>query len=311
MVSSGENSAIFTFSPLPSGFGNTLGNGARRVLLSSLPGAAITAIKVVGATHEYSTLPGVKDSVLNIILNLKKIQFKKHSAGSEIVSLQKKGEGKVFARDIKVSSDIEILNPDLVITTLNGKNDSISMEINIGKGVGYLAVRDRLEKEEFGNSEWILVDAAFSPVKHVNYTVSPTRVGEMTNLDKLEIEIRTNGAISPEDSIKFAAELLTRYFNIFKAGSEEVVEPEFLTDFARTVEPEKEAEEMKESYTPIEILNLSPRTLNALINGDIGSIEELTQCSMAKLSTLRGFGKKAQEEVLEALKKRGLTLSGE
>ncbi len=304
------NTGVFTLSPLPSGFGHTLGNSMRRVLLSSLPGATITAIKVKGATHEYATLSGIKDSVLDIILNLKKVRFKKHSSEMEIISLEKKGNGPVLAKDIKSSSDIEILNPDEVITMIDGKKSSLSLQLRIEKGVGYLPVKDRAKKED--DAEWILVDAAFSPVLLCRYEVIPTRVGEMTNLDKLEIEVKTNGSLSPEECIKFCSELLQRYFNIFKAGSEEIVEPDYVTDFSRASQAEERVEpEEKESYTPIEILNLSPRTLNALINGDIGSIEELTKCTLAKLSTLRGFGKKAQDEVSSALQGRGLSLSEE
>jgi DNA-directed RNA polymerase subunit alpha len=306
-----NNTGLFTLSPLPSGFGHTLGNALRRVLLSSIPGAGITAVRVKGATHEYSTLPGVRDTILDIILNLKQVRFKKHSSEMEVVSLSKKGEGPVLASDIKTSSDVEVLNPDHVITLLDGKTTTLSMELRIEKGVGYLPVKDRLQTEE-DEADWILVDAAFSPVLAVRYEVTPTRVGEMTDLDKLQIEVKTDGALSAEESIKFTSEILQNYFNIFKSDSSELIEPDFIADFSkRTTTEETEEEEQKETYTPIEILNLSPRTLNALINGDIGSIEELTQCSLAKLSTLRGFGKKAQEEVISALKNRGLSLSEE
>ncbi|MBI5414781.1 DNA-directed RNA polymerase subunit alpha [Candidatus Peregrinibacteria bacterium] len=299
----------FTLSPLPSGFGHTVGNSLRRVLLSSIPGAGITAIKVKGATHEYASLPGMKDTVLDLILNLKQVHFKKHTSEMEIVTLEKKGTGPVTAKDIKTSSDIDILNPDQVITTLEGKNSALSLEIRIEKGVGYLPVKDRLKNEE--DAEWILVDAAFSPVLAVKYEVASTRVGEMTNLDKLEIEIKTDGSLSPEECVRFSAELLKNYFSIFTAQKEDLVEPDFIADFSKTKPAEAIEEGPSETYTPIEILNLSPRTLNALINGDIGSIEELTQCSLAKLSTLRGFGKKAQDEVIAALENRGLSLTEE
>lgn len=309
-VSKGNSIMVFMIAPLPSGFGHTLGNAVRRVLLSSLPGAAIVAIKVQGASHEYATLTGVKDSVMDIILNLKKVKFKKHSSETEIVSLQKKGEGAVTAKDIKTSSDIEILNPDEVITYLDGKNTSISIDIKIEKGVGYLPVKNRLQEEN--DSEWILTDAAFSPVLSVQYEVHPHRVGERTNLDKLEITVETDDSLSPEEAIKFSATLLQGYFSIFEKTVDEEVEPDFISDFNKIVEEEeKEEEEELKSYTPIEVLNLSPRTLNALINGGIGSIEELTACTLGKLSTLRGFGKKAQEEVLKALEERSLSLADE
>jgi len=300
-----DSHAIFTVSPLPTGYGMTVGNAFRRVLLSSLPGAAVTGIRMDGVTYEYATLKGVKDSVLDIILNLKGLQLKKDSSEATMATLEVSKEGIVLAKDIKLPSGVEIMNPDLYITTLD-KGGKLKMEIRIEKGVGYKPVAQMIKTDDTVNI--IFVDAFFSPVKKVRYDVEATRVGALTDLDKLTLEIQTNGAISPEDALKFASNVLKSYFGLFNAA-DVAVEPEFMTDPQKIIEKEKADETKKptqESYTPIEILGLSPRTLNALINGDIGSIEMLVKCSESKLTNLRGFGKKALTEVEAALESRGL-----
>ncbi len=306
----GKTRAIFSISPLPSGYGMTLGNAFRRVLLSSLPGAAVTAVKIDGVAHEYSTLSGVQDSVLDVILNLKQLQIKKHSKEPEVIKLSVNKEGDVLAKDIKHSSDVEILNPDLKITSINKKGAKISMELTVEKGVGYEPASLRKKGEKEIGIIW--VDAIFSPVIKVRYDVQSTRVGQMTDLDKLILEIETNGSITAEEALKFSANVLKSYFDLFIAGSAPV-EPEFQSDFTRVKAKQMEEEDdgKKETYTPIEILNLSPRTLNSLINGGIGSIEQLVKCTESKLSNFRGFGKKAMTEVSDALAPRGLKLTEE
>ncbi|MEK9133068.1 MAG: DNA-directed RNA polymerase subunit alpha [Patescibacteria group bacterium] len=300
--------AVFTVSPLPTGYGATVGNAFRRVLLSSLPGAAVTGVRIDGITYEYATMKGVKDSVLDMILNLKQLQIRKSSKEPAMAVLKANKEGIVTAKNIEVPSDVEILNPNLYITTLD-KGGKLNMEIRIEKGVGYLPVAQMQKGEDTANI--ILVDAFFSPVKKVHYDVEATRVGPLTNLDKLTLEIMTNGAISPEDALKFSSNVLKSYFSLFNVA-EVAVEPDFMTDITKITAKEKEEESKKpaqEAYTPIEILGLSPRTLNALINGEIGSIEMLTKCSESKLTNLRGFGKKALTEVKTALESRGFKLS--
>jgi DNA-directed RNA polymerase subunit alpha len=307
--SSKGNHAIFSVGPLPSGYGMTLGNAFRRVLLSSLPGSAITAVKVHGATHEYSTLPGIQDSVLDIILNLKNLQIQKHSKEKEVIKLSVKTSGNVTAKDIEHSSDIKILNPDLLITTINKKNIKLEMELVVEKGVGYQPVA--LRKKEEKDIGLILVDAIYSPVVKIRYDVTSTRVGQKTDLDKLIIEIETNGSIEPEDALKFSASILKSYFDLFLI-EEGNIEPDFQSDFqsVKHKELEEEQEESKkETYTPIEILNFSPRTLNALINAGIGSIEQLVKCTPNQMANFRGFGKKAMNEVADALESRGLKMT--
>lgn len=303
-----DSHAIFTVSPLPTGYGMTIGNAFRRVLLSSLPGAAVTGVRIEGITYEYATIKGVKESVLDIILNLKLLQLKKASKEPGLAVLKASKEGVITAKQIDVPSDVEILNPDLYITTLD-KGGKLNIEIRIEKGVGYVPVAQMQKSDDIANI--ILVDAFFSPVKKVRYDVEAARVGSLTSLDKLTMEIQTNGAIGPEDALKFASNVLKSYFGLFNIADVSV-EPDFVTDVAKISAKEKAEESKKpsqESYTPIEILGLSPRTLNALINGEIGSIEMLTKCTESKLTNLRGFGKKALGEVQSALEARGLKLT--
>ncbi len=305
-----DNSAIITISPLPSGYGMTLGNALRRVLLSSLPGAAVSGVKIKGVSHEYTTLKGVKESVLDIVLNLKQLNVKKDTKEKSTITLTANKAGEVTAKELKAPSDVEVLNKDLYITTLD-KGGKIEMEVYIEKGVGYTP--STLDKKEGQDPEVIEIDRVFTPIEKIKYDVEATRVGKMTNLDKLIMEIQTNGSISPEDAIKFAANVLESYFSIFDK-SETPVEAEFMSDFDQIAQKSAEEDSKKpaqEMYTPIEILGLSPRTLNSLINGGIGSIEQLTKCTESKLNNLRGFGKKALTEVADALKERDLTLAEE
>ena len=316
----GDNHTLFTVAPLPNGYGMTLGNAFRRVLLSSLPGAAVAAVKIKGASHEYTSLPGVKDSVLDLLLNLKQLNLKKHSKKPTTLKLEVKNRsGEVKASDIAKDADVEIINPDLVITTLDKKGE-LKMEIVVEKNVGYLpaAARQKNNKE----AGLIYLDAMFSPIERVRYDVTATRVGGMTDLDKLEIEVKTNGSMTPEDSVKFASNILKSYFDLFNQ-EEEAVEPEFAATLQKVQGSEEEkmefaneeenavGEASAEKYTPIETLQFSPRTLNALINGGIGSVEQLVKSNPSKIAELRGFGSKALDEVNEKLAAKGLKLEGE
>ena len=306
-----ENHAIFTVGPLPPGYGTTVGNSFRRILLSSLPGASITGLKIDGVSHEYSTVKGVKDSVLDITLNLKLIRFKKSTIEPSTVTLNVTKEGVVKAKDIKCPSDVEVLNPEQYITTVE-KGCKFNAEIRVEKGVGYLPAAQR-QKEGAGEPGLVIIDGLFSPVKKVRYEVEATRVGQMTNLDKLSIEVMTDGSITPENAVKFASNILQSYFSLFNAENA-MVEESYMSDFKKIAEKEQADEKNKpaqEAYTPIEILGFSPRTLNALINGGIGSVEQLSKCTESKLTNLRGFGKKALGEVEAALATKNLSLAKE
>lgn len=306
----GENHAIFTMGPLPTGYGVTLGNALRRVLLSSLPGACVTGIKIDGVNHEYTTVKGVKESVLDITLNLKLLDLNKTTTNVSFIILETNKSGAIHAKDIKCPSEVEILNPELHICTAE-KGTKLKIEMRVEKGVGYVPATVRQKDETDPNI--ILIDAIYTPVKKVRYDVEATRVGQTTNLDKLILEIETNGTISPEDALKFGSNLLQSYFNLFNVDNV-MVEADYMSDIKSILEKEKEQQSNKpaqESYTPIEILGFSPRTLNALINGGIGSIEQLSKCTESKLANLRGFGKKALTEVKSALDKKSLSLTEE
>lgn len=305
-----DNHMVFTMGPLPTGYGVTVGNALRRVLLSSLPGACVTGIKISGISHEYTTIKGVKESVLDITLNLKLLSIRKDSAKPSTIVLETTKGGEITGKDLSCPSDVEILNTDQYICTAE-KGTKLKIEMTVEKGVGYIPATVRQKKET--DAHIILLDAIYSPVKKVRYDVEATRVGQMTDLDKLIVEIKTNGAISPEDALKFASNILQSYFNLFNVENI-MVEEDYMSDIKSILEKEKEEEQKKpiqESYTPIEILGFSPRTLNALINGGIGSIEQLSRCTESKLTNLRGFGKKALNEVKAALEKKGFSLSEE
>jgi DNA-directed RNA polymerase subunit alpha len=309
----GDNHMVFSLGPLPPGYGMTVGNALRRVLLSSLPGAAVTGVKITGVTHEYSTIKGIKDSVLDINLNIKKLHIQKDDKEPSILELNVSKPGVVKAKDIKCPTGVKILNPDQYITTIDNKTAKLKMDLRVEKGVGYVPANIRIKEQKETDANMIVLDAIYTPVVKVRYDVENTRVGQMVNLDKLTLEIQTDGTITPEDALKFSSNILTSYFNLFNEEGI-MVEQDFMSDFAKIAAKEQEQEKAKpvqESYTPIEILGFSPRTLNALINGGIGSIEQLSKCTESKLSNLRGFGKKALTEVADALDKKGLKLADE
>lgn len=306
-----DNTAVFTMGPLPRGFGVTIANSLRRVALSSVPGSKVTGIKVKGVSHEYSTLPGIKDTVVDIMLNLKGLVVDKKELGVSWIKLTKNKAGVVSAKDIDAPSDVKILNPDMYITEIDQDKLELDIEIRVEKGVGYMSIEDLKKREEDVNV--LLIDANFSPVESVKYDITATRVGDMTNLDELEMNITTNGVLSPADVFKFSGDMLTSYFGLLNEEALQV-EGEFIGDIKDLLIREKEEvkEELeKESYTPIEIMGLSPRTLNALINGNILSIEQLTKCTETKLSSIKGFGKKAMTEIRASLAERGLKLLGD
>lgn len=306
-----ENVSSFVVWPLPKGYGVTLWNSLRRILLSTIPGTKITGVKVAGVSHEYSTLPGIKDSVVDVILNLKDLVLDKPDVGIEWLKLSKSTAGKVTAADIQTPAGVEILNKDLYITEIDKDGLELNIDIRVEKGVGYLTVDELKQREE--DVEVLLVDTNFSPVVNVKYNIENARFGDITNLDSLEMEVITNGAISPVEALKFSSNMLTSYFSIFNEESLQV-EWQFISNVKDLISKEKEEvqEELeKETYTPIEIMGLSPRTLNALINGNILSIEQLTKCTETKLSSIKGFGKKAMTEIRASLAERGLKLLGD
>ncbi len=280
------NEETFLIGPLPNGYGVTLGNSLRRVMLSSIPGTRVTGLKIAGVNHEYATLPGVHDSVLDILLNLKNLVIEKKSIGVEWLTITKKKGGVVTGADIEASAGITIHNKDIIITSLDNGFD-FSAQIRIEKNVGYVSIEELKRREDDTNV--LLVDANFSPVVNVKYDVETARYGDITNLDSLSMIVKTNGVMSPSDVVKFSGKMLESYFALFNEDSLQVG-GEFIADIRQVLEREKQevkSELEKETYTPIEIMGLSPRTLNALVNGDILSIEQLTKCTEAKLSSIK------------------------
>jgi len=294
-----DTSATFAIEPLHSGYGMTLGNSIRRVLLSSISGAAITSFKVEGATHEFTTIAGVKEDVVDIMLNLKGIRFRVFSDEPQNLRITKKGKGTVTAKDIAVNSDVEVVNPDHVIATIDDDKASFVMDLVVETGRGYRTIDESAAKKA---SDQIAVDAVFSPVVRVRYKVENTRVGQMTDLDKLLLTVETDGTITPRDAFEEAAAILVNQYTAL-AGKTRVEAAQPLGVPAQTASDDTHAgsDEPTALDTSIEDLNLSARTTNALINNDIHSIKDLFSLSDAELRDLKGFGSKALDEVKEKL----------
>jgi len=306
-----STTSSFIVGPLPKWYGVTLGNSLRRILLSSIPWTKVTWIKVKGVNHEYSTLPWVKDSIIDIMLNLKWLVLAKSDIWVEWLKLNKTKSWKVTAADIKTSAWIEIINKDLYITEIDQDGLELDIDIRIEKWVWYLTQEELLEREE--DVEVLLVDTNFSPVLNVKYDIEKARFWDMINLDSLEMTVTTDWSMTPVNALKFSWDMLTSYFSIFNEEALQV-EWQFISNVKELISREKEEvqEELeKETYTPIEIMWLSPRTLNALINWDILSIEKLTKCTETKLSSIKWFGKKAMTEIRSSLAERGLKLLGD
>lgn len=305
------NISVFAVWPLPRGYGVTIWNSLRRILLSSIPWTRVTWIKVKWVSHEYSSIAWVKDTVIDIILNIKWLVLSKSEIWVEWLKLKKNTAWVVTAADISAPAWIEILNKDLYITEIDKDWLELDIDIRVEKWVWYLTQEELKEREE--DPEVLLVDTNFSPVLNVKYEIEKARFWDMVNLDSLEMTITTDGSISPVNALKFSWDMLTSYFSIFNEESLQV-EGQFISDVKDLISKEKEdvREELeKESYTPIEVMGLSPRTLNALINWDILSIEKLTKCTETKLSSIKWFGKKAMTEIRTSLAERGLKLLGD
>lgn len=288
----------FVVEPLERGYGITLGNSLRRILLSSLPGAAVTSVKIDGVLHEFSTIPGVVEDVTDIILNLKQLSLKVHSDEPKILRLQAEGEGVVTAGDIHTDADVEILNPELHIATLD-KGARLIAEIAIGKGRGYVpADQNKTPDMPIGV---IPIDSIFSPIRRVNYTIEHTRVGNRTNFDKLTLEVWTNGAIRPDEACSWAAKILKEHLELFIS----------LTDDADDIEVMQEKDDNdrnKLMEMTIEELDLSVRSYNCLKRAGINTVAELCAKSDDEMIKVRNLGKKSLEEVKQKLANIGLSL---
>lgn len=291
-------SATFTIEPLHPGYGMTLGNSLRRVLLSSIAGAAVTAFRVNGVSHEFTTVKGVKEDVVAIMLNLKILRFKVFSDEPQTITLTKKGKGVVKAKDLQLTADIEVVNKDQVICTVDDDKTTLNMELVVETGRGYRPLDEQGGGRKI--ADMIMLDALFTPVLRVRYKVENTRVGQMTDLDKLLLTVDTDGSISPREAFEEAAAILVNQYTAL-AGQTTVEAAPPLTATSASAEEGEESEEPAELMTSIEDLNLSARTTNALVNNDIHTIRDLLSLSEAELRDLKGFGNKALDEVKDKI----------
>ena len=292
----------FVVGPLERGYGTTIGNSLRRILLSSLPGAACTSIKIEGVQHEFSTIPGVMEDVTEIILNLKKMAIKLHSDGVKTVYIDAKGAQEITAGDIKCDSDVEIINPDLHIATLNS-DAKLYAEITMSQGRGYVpAERNKAELQPIIGV--IPMDSIYTPVTKVNYTVENVRVGQYTDREELTVEVWTNGTIKPDDAVSLAAKIMDELLLLFVNLSEDAKNTEII------VEKEENKKEKVLEMT-IEELDLSVRSYNCLKRAGINTVEDLTNKSEEDMMKVRNLGRKSLEEVINKLNGLGLYLKKE
>ena len=282
----------FTLEPLENGYGTTLGNSLRRVLLSSLEGVAVTSVKIDGVQHEFSTIPNVKEDVTEIILNLKSLTAKFHGDSEKTVYIEAEGPGEVCARHIKADADVEILNGDLHIATLN-KDAKLYMEITLNKGRGYVS-QDKNRAANQGIIGTIPVDSIFSPVRKVNYTVENTRVGQVTDYDKLTLEVWTDATITPDEAISLGAKILSEHLNLFIDLTEEARNTEIMVE-------KNDSNKEKVREMTIEELDLSVRSYNCLKRAGINTVEDLTNRTEEDMMKVRNLGRKSLEEVREKL----------
>ena len=301
-ISEDKKYGRFVVEPLERGYGITLGNSLRRIMLSSLPGAAVSQVKIEGVLHEFSSIPGVKEDVTEIIMNIKSLAIRNNSDTNEpkIAYIEYDGEGVVHASDIQVDQDIEILNPELVIATLNGKDTKLYMELTITKGRGYVgADKNKTEDLPIGV---IAVDSIYTPVERVNVTVENTRVGQITDYDKLTLDVYTNGTLIPDEAVSLAAKVLSEHLSLFIDLSENAKTAEIMVE-------KEDDEKEKVLEMSIDELELSVRSYNCLKRAGINTVEELTNKTSEDMMKVRNLGRKSLEEVLAKLRDLGLQLN--
>jgi DNA-directed RNA polymerase subunit alpha len=310
-----KNTVLFTIEGCYPGYGTTLGNALRRVLLSSLSGAAITSVKIKGATHEFTTLKGVKEDIVQLILNLKQVRFKLQGVEETVVVLKAKGEKKVKASDIKCTSEVEVVNPEQEIATLTAKSSDFEIEITVKHGIGYVPVEQQnREEKEIGT---IAIDAIYNPIKRVNFSVENMRVGKRTDYDRILLEIISDGSITPQEAYQETVEILMAQFNAIsdlsgKDDEEEGEEKDEKEDDVKIVEvvDEKKHEKEKAGGTLVETLNFSTRTMNVLEMNKLKTISDIAKYREDELRELEGMGDKGIKEIKKAISKFGIILKG-
>ena len=302
-ISDDKKYGRFVVEPLERGYGTTLGNSLRRIMLSSLPGVAVSQVKIDGVVHEFSAIPGVKEDVTEIIMNIKNLAIKNNSESTEpkIAYIEYEGEGVVTAGDIHVDSDLEILNPELVIATLSGGSDCrLYMELTITSGRGYIsAEKNKNDDLPIGV---IPIDSIYTPIERVNMTVENTRVGQITDYDKLTLDVFTNGTLEPDEALSLAAKVLSEHLKSFIDLSEKAKSAEVIV-----VKENDEKEKILDMN--IDELELSVRSYNCLKRAGINTVEELTNKTSEDMMKVRNLGRKSLEEVLAKLKELGLSLN--
>ena len=302
-ISEDKKYGRFVVEPLERGYGITLGNSLRRIMLSSLPGAAVSQVKIEGVLHEFSSIPGVKEDVTEIIMNIKSLAIRDNSETNEpkTAYIEFEGEGVVHASDIQADQDIEIMNPDLVIATLSGGKDTkLYMELTITKGRGYVSA-DKNKTDDLPIGV-IAIDSIYTPVERVNVTVENTRVGQITDFDKLTLDVYTNGTLEPDEAVSLAAKVLSEHLSLFIDLSENAKTAEVMIE-------KEDDEKEKVMEMSIDELELSVRSYNCLKRAGINTVEELTNRTSEDMMKVRNLGRKSLEEVLAKLKELGLELS--
>ncbi|MCI8549780.1 MAG: DNA-directed RNA polymerase subunit alpha [Lachnospiraceae bacterium] len=302
-ISEDKKYGRFVVEPLERGYGTTLGNSLRRIMLSSLPGAAISQVKIDGVLHEFSSIPGVKEDVTEIVMNLKNLAIRNTSETNEpkTAYIEFEGEGVVTGADIQVDQDIEIINPEQVIATLSGGNDcKLYMELTITKGRGYVSA-DKNKSEDLPIGV-IAIDSIYTPIERVNLSVENTRVGQITDFDKLTLDVYTNGTLAPDEAVSLAAKVLSEHLNLFIDLSENAKTAEVMVE-------KEDNEKEKVLEMNIDELELSVRSYNCLKRAGINTVEELTNRTSEDMMKVRNLGRKSLEEVLGKLKELGLELN--
>jgi len=318
-IESDNNGGKFIIDDCYPGYGTTLGNSLRRVLLSSLDGAAVTAIKIKGVSHEFSTIEGILEDVVQIILNMKKVRFKSFSDEPVRLELKFSGKGEITGKDIKGTSEVEVVNKEQVIANSTSAKTELEMEIEVGRGIGYIPVEMQEKRDEIG---WISVDAIYTPVKRVNYNVENMRVGKRTDYERIVLEVITDGSITPTDAFEKAVKILVEQFSVLSEGVEkttdsqkEMIEnagkPE---DYQAVLDKEVEDETVEEKGDDVEDMSieelkgLSTRTVNALKDNKITKVKGIVKLSTEELGELNGMGEKGVKEIKKAIGLLGLIL---
>ena len=301
-ISEDKKYGKFVVEPLERGYGITLGNSLRRIMLSSLPGAEVTNVKIEGVQHEFSSIPGVKEDVTEIIMNIKSLAIKNHSESNEVKTaiIDFSGEGIVKASDIQFDSDIEIMNPDITIATLCGKDAKLFMELSINKGRGYISA-DKNKHDDLPIGV-LAVDSIYTPVERVNMTVENTRVGQVTDYDKLTLDVYTDGTLVPDEAVSLAAKVLSEHLNLFIDLSESAKAAEVMVE-------KEDGESEKILEMSIDELELSVRSYNCLKRAGINTVQELINKTPEDMMKVRNLGRKSLEEVQAKIKELGLEFS--